>query len=358
MSDKIFVEIHQELRQGTDVCLATIVNRIGSAPRSAGTRFLVRGDGSFSGTIGGGLLEAEVIEKAGQVLTSATTELFRFRMNGRQVAEMDMICGGNVDVYLEPWFASDGTAQDISASAARAARHGVRALCVTPILPGPARSLAGRKLLLVEGEDPLGVIAQAPDLTVLLSADLEELLSSPLPKTVRMPPAAGPDAELYLEPLLSRPMVYLFGGGHISLHLADLVKRVGFGLAVFDDRAEFSDAQRFPQADSVHTRDFGNILDGIPLGPDAYVVIVTRGHLHDKEVLAQVLRKETAYVGMIGSRRKRAMIYQALEEEGVSKETLSGVHSPIGLDIGAETPEEIAVSIAAELIAVRAGKMK
>jgi xanthine dehydrogenase accessory factor len=149
-------------------------------------------------------------------------------------------------------------------------------------------------------------------------------------------------------------MVYLFGGGHISLHLARLIKMVDFNLVVIDDRQEFANAQRFPEADEIWVRDFQEVLNNLELGSDDYVVIVTRGHIFDKEILAQVLTKKPDYIGMIGSRRKRSLIYQALEDEGFSRAQLEGVHSPIGLAIGAETPEEIAVSVVAELIAERA----
>jgi xanthine dehydrogenase accessory factor len=170
-------------------------------------------------------------------------------------------------------------------------------------------------------------------------------------------PLLGPDfPEYYLEPILGRPTVYLFGGGHISLFLARIVAMIGFRLVVADDRVDFANAERFPDADDLWVKDFRGIVDKGLLGPDAYVVIVTRGHLYDKEVLYQVLQEETAYVGMIGSRRKRDMIYRNLAREGISQAQLSSVHSPIGLDIGANTPEEIAVSIAAELISVRAAR--
>lgn len=161
---------------------------------------------------------------------------------------------------------------------------------------------------------------------------------------------------LYLLELIRKaPKVYLFGGGHISLHLVPLVKMVGFDLTLIDDRRKFASPERFPQADEIHVMDFRNLSGEIKFEPESYVVIVTRGHLYDKQVLSQVLKNETAYVGMIGSRRKRELIYRELEKEGFARSRLARVHSPIGLDIGAETPEEIAVSIVAEMISIRSG---
>jgi xanthine dehydrogenase accessory factor len=160
--------------------------------------------------------------------------------------------------------------------------------------------------------------------------------------------------EFVLEPMVSSPTVIIFGGGHISVSLAPLLSGVDFRVAVVDDRPEFISRDRFPDASHLVLSDFKNCFDQLEFTPETYAVIVTRGHLHDKTVLEEVLKRPTRYVGMIGSRRKREMIYQALREEGTSAESIERVRSPIGLEIGAETPEEIAISITAELIKTRA----
>lgn len=349
-----FADIKAELEAGHDLCLGTIVNQLGSAPRGAGTSFLVRADGSIIGTIGGGRLEAEVTEEAGQVLADGEARLLHFRLKGQDVVDSEMICGGDVDVYLEPLRAGDDAAREIYAAADRVASRGGLALMVIPITPGPMPSLSGRRLLLGAGSDPLGGLERAPDLAEELLPSLEDMASSSNPGLWMHAGPDGSEQNLFLLPIKSRPVVYLFGGGHICLHLAPLIKMAGFGLVVVDDRKEYANHERFPQADEVWVRDFDSVLDGVTLPPESFVVIVTRGHIFDKDVLGQALKQNVAYVGMIGSRRKRAMIYQALEREGVSREEIASVHSPIGLAIGAETPEEIAISIVAELIAVRA----
>jgi xanthine dehydrogenase accessory factor len=349
-----FTQVSQELRQDGDICLATIVKQIGSAPRALGTRFLVRVDGSIAGTIGGGRLEADVIQEAKEALAADESRLIQFRLKGSEVAETDMLCGGDVDIYLEPVRAQDSKAKEIMDAAARVAARGGRALMVTPLTPGPLPDLEGQKLLLIEGKKPLGRIAPAPGLAKELAANLSELVQGGQTRLWTQPLAQGGQLDFLLQPIVSNPLVYLFGGGHISLHLARLIKMVDFNLVVIDDRQEFANAQRFPEADEIWVRDFQGVLDNVELGSDDYVVIVTRGHIFDKEVLAQALIKKPEYIGMIGSRRKRSLIYQALEDEGFSRAQLERVHSPIGLAIGAETPEEIAVSVVAELIAERA----
>lgn len=349
---QLFARICDNLDQGRDICLATIINQIGSAPRAMGVSFLVRADGSIEGTIGGGRLEGEVIQEARRALPAGESRLMHFRLKGEDVAQTDMICGGDVDVYLEPIKADDQAAARIYAAAARVAARGGKALLLTPIQPGPLPSLAGRKLLLIPGEQPVGGLDQMPGIAAELNP--EELASQGKPGIWMQTLPSGGKLDLFLEPIRSEPVVYIFGGGHVSQHLAKLIKMVDFRLVVADDRPEFANQERFPQADEIWTGDFQKMLAEKKIDRNAYVVIVTRGHIFDKEVLDRALDWDTVYLGMIGSRRKRALIYKALEESGRTREQLEAVHSPIGLDIGAETPEEIAVAIVAELIQVRA----
>jgi xanthine dehydrogenase accessory factor len=150
--------------------------------------------------------------------------------------------------------------------------------------------------------------------------------------------------------------LFLFGGGHVSQKLAPLADTLGFRIVVVDDRSEFANPERFPQAEEFVVPDsYENAIQQGDIDAESYLVIVTRGHLHDKTVLAQALRTPAAYIGMIGSIRKRDAIYDELRAVGFTDHDFRRVHSPIGLKIGAESPEEIAVSIAAELIQVRSG---
>jgi xanthine dehydrogenase accessory factor len=156
----------------------------------------------------------------------------------------------------------------------------------------------------------------------------------------------------------SSPILYVFGAGHVSRQIVPLAAHVGFKVVVTDDRQDFADAARFPAAREVLHLPYEDVLSGFTVDEASYVVIVTRGHTHDKEVLAQALKTKAKYIGMIGSKRKRNIIYGKLLDEGFTEEDLRRVHSPIGLEIKAETPEEIAVSIVAELIQERAGTGK
>ena len=162
----------------------------------------------------------------------------------------------------------------------------------------------------------------------------------------------GGTVEIFVEPILPQPVLYLFGGGHVSTALAKAAHAVGFGIGVTDDRETFANPQRFPMAQEIFTS-YRDAFEKLNPGSSSYLVIVTRGHKEDMRVLAWAVRTRARYVGMIGSKRKVMSVYKALEKEGYAPEEFERVFAPMGLDIGALSPEEIAVSIVAELVAVR-----
>jgi xanthine dehydrogenase accessory factor len=162
----------------------------------------------------------------------------------------------------------------------------------------------------------------------------------------------GGTLEIFVEPILPQPMLYIFGGGHVSMALAQAAYAAGFAIGVVDDRESFANAERFPMAREIHTS-YEDAFAKLKPNASAYFVIVTRGHRDDMRVLSWAVGTQARYIGMIGSKRKVLSVYKALEKEGIPAEKFERVHAPVGLEIGALTPEEIAVSIAAELIAVR-----
>jgi xanthine dehydrogenase accessory factor len=164
----------------------------------------------------------------------------------------------------------------------------------------------------------------------------------------------GGTLEVFVEPILPQPAVYLFGGGHVSLALASAAHAAGFAVAVVDDREQFANLERFPMAREIYTS-FGEAFERIHPNESTYLVIVTRGHKEDMRVLAWALRTPARYIGMIGSKRKVLSVLHVLEKEGFRREELERMYAPMGVEIGALTPEEIAVSVAAELVAVRRG---
>ncbi len=167
----------------------------------------------------------------------------------------------------------------------------------------------------------------------------------------------GGQMQVYIEPLESTPRLYVVGAGHVGYNLAKLAATIGFKIHVLDDREKFANQERFPEAESVVVETIPAWLQTADIPSSAYVVIVTRGHTYDLDALRSLAKRDLRYLGLIGSKAKVKRIYDALLEEGMPAEYLQRVHAPVGLDIGAVSPEEIAVAILAELIAVRRGKI-
>jgi len=260
MNQEVFAAVTAALERGEAAALVTIVATTGSTPQRVGAKMLVFADGRIVGTIGGGCYENDAFWKAREAIDHRRPELVHYELSDDFAQETGLICGGQMDVYIEP-----------------------------------------------------------------------------------------------IEP---SPELYVIGAGHVGFHLARLAHEVGFRVHVVDDREKFANNERFPTAEEVVVDDIPTWVARANLPPHAYAVIVTRGHTNDLEALRALARIDLRYLGLIGSRAKVARIYEALAADNMPAERLERVHAPIGLDIGAVTPQEIAVSILAELIAVKHGKFR
>jgi xanthine dehydrogenase accessory factor len=335
--------------------LAILIKQTGSAPRSIGTKCLILEDGSIVGTIGGGLLEARVIEEAKEIFSTRLPKRLSLILKGTDVAETDMICGGDVEIFLEPVSPENLNHLSIFKRIKDVTEKGGSGILFTVVDAQRWRAGQILKMLLETDGQRIGSLLGIKAIEDLPIEEMEQRLNQTQPNTILSRDDEGNQVELFLEPITKEPILYIFGAGHVSSQIVPLATRVGFKVVVIDDRPEFADPKRFPEAIEVSRYPFKGVLDRIPVDESSYLVIVTRGHIHDNTVLAQSLKTRAKYIGMIGSRRKLAIIHKSLLEEGFTQEELDQVHSPIGIDIGAETPEEIAVSIVAELILVRAG---
>ncbi len=342
----IFLEIGRLLEENRSFVLATIIRRKGSTPRQAGTHCLVLEDGTLIGTVGGGKLEFDVMAKAGEVIRTGKSALLKFRLTGKDSARTDMLCGGSADVYLEPIFSGQEKAVGLFREITATLNNHATGVLLTRISEGtPADDPTGRLFIKTDGTVP-GSIAEWAALPGMPRRFLE----------LKSPQIFEDDFTrpmIYAEPIVPDSRLYIFGAGHISTFLAPLAQSAGFGVWVLDDREEFANPQRFPSIEKVLETPFSEAFTHIKITPAAYIVIVTRGHAFDLQVLREALQSDAGYIGMIGSRKKRKVIYDTLLREGVSQARLDQVYSPIGLPIGAQTPEQIAVSIVAELIQVR-----
>lgn len=258
MNREVFAAVADALERGEPAALVTIVSTTGSTPQRIGAKMLVFGDGRIVGTIGGGCYENDAFGKAREAIRSRVPQLVHYELSDDFAQETGLICGGQMDVYIEP-----------------------------------------------------------------------------------------------IEP---SPELYIVGAGHVGFHLARIAHDVGFRVHVVDDREKFANVERFPTAAGIVVEDIPSWTARTHLPAHAYAVIVTRGHTNDLDALRALAPRELRYLGLIGSRAKVARIYDALIAERMPAEVLARVHAPIGLDIGAVTPQEIAVSILAELISVKHGK--
>lgn len=358
----LFETMTHLLEAGESVVLATLFSSSGSAPRTAGAYMVLRSDGTSHGTIGGGSLEGKIQQAAPEFFEKKNSAIKQFHLTGKDASVMEMICGGEVEVLVEYIDAGNETYRNLFKEFLAAMKSHRKAWQILS-LPETEGEFAGTAHCLVVAKDPtiqgwaVTTVAGKPGQEIpadVVSAVMErpEIGETQYPLVIPFP-----GRRILVQPATHFGTVYLMGGGHISQKLAPLTHMLGFETVVIDDRPEYVSEERFPNADRRLLVDaFDQALGRFHLDGSAYVVIVTRGHLHDKTVLAQALHSQAAYIGMIGSLRKRDLIYKELEESGFSRESLlQRVHAPIGLHIGAESPEEIAVAIAGELVKVRSG---
>ncbi|WP_294447627.1 XdhC family protein [uncultured Mailhella sp.] len=325
-----------ELAEGRTAAMATVVFQEGSAPRGAGSRLLAGPSGLIGGTTGGGLAEARVIEACRNACETQEAGVLDIAMDGTLAARSEMICGGQVRVLIEP-FAPDRESLIRTASLALNAAEGAGCRIVRPY---PSSRTAWT--LLYDDGSADGAPLTEDVKTALLAAPLDEAALVPCGGTTYFCERCQPPERMII-----------VGGGHVSRPTAAIAGLTGFAVHVLDDRPEYANRARFPNAEVHVTPEYADCFGPLRVTPRDYIVIVTRGHLFDGVAAAQALRTPAHYIGMIGSTRKRRQIYAKLLESGFTEQDLARIHAPIGLDIGAETPEEIAVSILAECIAVR-----
>lgn len=325
---QIFKKLSEELAAGRGAVLATIVAEEGSAPRGAGAQMLVGAAGQLAGTIGGGAVEKVSESMALSLLEEGRSALHTFRLHRNDGEDIGMVCGGDVTVLFQYVPGGSEVWRDLTAR-----------------LPERLNSRQpGWLVLRTDGGTPALLDGQGAALAGEAPADVSPLMG-------RTALLAG---DTFSIPLPVGERAVIFGGGHCALALAPLLRSVGFRVTVMDCRPEFADRQRFPDAEQVICGDYCRLEDYLDLTAEDYAVVMTNGHSHDLEVEEQLLRRPLTYLGVIGSRTKTAAVNQKLRERGIPEEALQRVHAPIGTAIKAVTPEEIAVSIAGEMIYERA----
>ena len=350
----IFKETIDALEHEDRVMLATIILTSGSTPASALSKMLVKNDcTSLVGTVGGGCMEADVAEHAKIIYPDNIAKIVTYRLVEDGI-EQGLICGGTLTILIEP-ITKDAIPL---LRQLRALRDGGEDCVLATILTDRGSKI--EKIIVTHPDDdgrfPPDIKAMTPQelISILPSndADMEALVRTVYEKGETQHLETD-TFELILEPMMGKPSLVIFGGGHVSKFVSRTAVMAGFGVNVIDDREMFANAKRFPEAEKTIAVEYENAFDQVTIKPSTYIVIVTRGHRYDEIVLEQAVQTSAKYIGMIGSRRKVFTTYQHLAERKVPVASLKKVYAPIGIDIGAVTAEEIAVSIVAELIKVR-----
>jgi xanthine dehydrogenase accessory factor len=331
---ELFTALLNAAGTGEDTVAATIIAEAGSSPRSAGARMLSGRDGRICGTIGGGALEYQALQTAREHLTLRTSGHKTYHLHPNNEEDLGMLCGGDLEIFFQFIPGGDPPTLRLIQDLLRRLEQDTdtwllmdisspAAWTMTPYTPGTA--LTGIEL--------------TPDELRTLTRGKPVLLESG-------------KRRLYAEPLNTAGKVLIFGGGHVAQALEPLLSTLSFRCVIFDNRQEYAQPNLFPTAHRLITGDYHTIFRHVDIHPRDYIIIAT--HAFDLPVLRQVIQKNCAYLGVIGSKAKAAAVKQQLRAEGVSEGKIAAINAPIGLRIRSETPEEIAVSIAGELILHRA----
>lgn len=342
---KIIQHLCTVLNDGEDLVLVSVSSQSGSTPRQDGAKMAVRHDGRIAGTIGGGVMEAQAIKEAQKCFADSRSRHLTFDLSSSEAATTDMICGGRMELFLEFIQGNEDNRTFFqSLNAAMASGQRITLICPLDAVNG------GRRFFI----DHRGQ-ASHDDVPETLLATIKKLDSSHAATSL----IRDEGKEYLVSHFGVGGNLFLIGAGHVAACTAEAAARVGFRIIVLDDRSEFANKNRFPDADKIEVLpSFADCFTDFYINEDCYLVIVTRGHNHDQEVLDQALQTKAGYIGMIGSRKKRNAIYANLMKKGIKETQLEKVHCPIGLAIEADTPEEIAVSIVGELIHHRAAGRK
>ncbi len=325
--------------QKVPIAYCRIIETRGSTPQKAGAAMLVRPDGTSLGTIGGGCVEAEVISRARSALQQEAPQIATFRLNGDYGWGDGLICGGRMRVSIEP------LKQEMHQSYyeeflahIKCGRGGTEAI-VCNGESDPAYFLfdeAGSCIARMRDDDSIDHQAVA--------LNLQELTARPR--------AYVCDSVAYI-PMFSRCRLIIVGCGHVGMAVGRLASELEFDVCAVDDRSDFANLDRFPYAQEIMTGPVDYVLPKLEIDENSYCLIVTRGHKQDEKALYYLVNRGARYIGLIGSRRKINLIFEDLLEQGISSDELTNVHAPVGIDIGSQTVSEIALSIAAELVAHR-----
>ena len=348
---EVFEEATNQLNEKHPLVIATVVRTKGSTHKKPGAKLLVRIDGSGVGTLGGGCVEGDIWYAAKQLMKNrGSAETIGYELNEEIAAQDGLVCGGTMFFLVDPIYEKGQEALFLDEiNSAYLGGEPVALASLVKTTPDIDSKLGGKLLIRSDGsvEGTLG----ADNLNSEAIKYGIELMAYGNSKYVR----SETGAEYFVEGYTTPPRIILCGGGHVSRAIYTFAVNLGFNLTVIDDREEFANKTRFPLANVVVAESSAEGFRSIEINKNTFIVIATRGHRYDHVSLEAALNTSASYIGLLGSKRKTILIYEELLSKGVSIDRIKDVRAPIGLDINARTPEEIAISIMAEILMIRNG---
>jgi xanthine dehydrogenase accessory factor len=337
-------QIDHWVAQGEEIALATVVGVRGSAPRPAGARFALTRSGSMVGSVSGGCVESDVYERALTVLDRGLPALVSYGPAKLDGFEVGLSCDGYIDVLIERFAPDEGNR--LLQAATNAGRPAAMATCLAP------EALLGAHLVVLGGDEGQDVGSIAPSVDAQIANEARLLLHKRAKGVIEIVEQAE-TYRVFIETFAPPQRLYIVGATHIAISLCKMAKEVGFQVYVIDPRTAFADRERFAAAHALLHEWPVDVLDGAALDADAYVLTLTHDTKFDLPTLARALRSDVRYIGALGSRKTHDGRLEALREEGFEDEALTRIKTPVGLDLGGRSPEEIALSILAEMVATR-----
>jgi len=331
----VFQKLLDSIDKGQDTCLVTIIKSVGSTPRKNGTKMLMSEEKHLAGTVGGGIVEYECEEMAKQLIKEKRNARRSFNLRPDDKEGLGAVCGGKMEVLFQYLSGKDLTLKKICQEMISHEKNHQAAWLWFPL------SLTSNASLIFYS-----------DTTGWLGTPDQQAIST---EAKRKTDRYEVNSETYLvEELFQEGKVVIFGGGHVSQALVPILNYLDFYCVVVDDRKDYLNDEYFPLASECIMANLGRIKESVTINPNDYTIIMTRGHQFDEEILRQLIAIKPFYIGLMGSKHKIAMIKRMMKNEGYTAETLNQIYMPIGLEIKAETPAELAISLSAELIEKRA----
>jgi xanthine dehydrogenase accessory factor len=337
---ELLPDIERWREAGKKVAVATVVQAYGSAPRRPGAKMAVSEDGEFVGSVSGGCVENDVVEHAKQVIEEDHPRLVPYGISDEMAFNVGLACGGQIEVFIQPFGRAFPTEKPVA---------------FAYVVDGPEQ---GSGLLAWEFGKHRGSIGQGDAFDDRVARDAMAMLKDGRSGQLRYEDAPQGPTRLFVDAYPAQPTIVIFGGVHTGVALAQLAKSVGgFRVVVVDARGAWATPERFPTADEIHVMHADEYLKGHPLTSQSYVAVLSHDPKLDDPALFGALQSDARFVGAIGSPKTQRERRERLGAAGLTEEQLNRLHGPIGLDIGAQSPEEIGVAILGQIIAAKNGKL-